>query len=118
LADVEIQRALLIEHVVAGVRERICPRALQARHAARCGQRGGDSQLRCRIPDAPSSPLYSQAVKVGSTIYVTGVPGVDPQTKKAAGPTIQEQTRHALTTCEKICAPARDRSRCATSAFI
>lgn len=55
-----------------------------------------------RIPDAPSSPLYSQAVKVGSTIYVTGVPGIDPKTNQAAGPTIQDQTRQALTTCENI----------------
>ena len=55
-----------------------------------------------RIPDAPSSPLYSQAVKVGGTIYVTGVPGIDPKTNKVAGPTIQEQTRQALLTCENI----------------
>lgn len=55
-----------------------------------------------RIPDAPSSPLYSQAVKVGSTIYVTGVPGIDPKTNKVAGPTIQDQTRQALVTCENI----------------
>src|SRR5688572_6568478 len=55
-----------------------------------------------RIPDAPSSPLYSQAVKVGSTVYVTGVPGIDPKTSKVAGPTIQEQTRQALATCESI----------------
>lgn len=55
-----------------------------------------------RIDDAPSSPLYSQAVKVGSTVYVTGVPGIDPKTKKAAGPTIQDQTRQAVLTCEKI----------------
>jgi 2-iminobutanoate/2-iminopropanoate deaminase len=55
-----------------------------------------------RIPDAPSSPLYSQAVKVGSTVYVTGVPGIDPKTNKVAGPTIQEQTRQALVTCENI----------------
>ena len=55
-----------------------------------------------RIPNAPSSLLYSQAVKVGSTIYVTGVPGIDPKTTKAAGPTIQDQTRQALITCEHI----------------
>jgi 2-iminobutanoate/2-iminopropanoate deaminase len=35
-----------------------------------------------RVPDAPTSALYSQAVKVGPTIYVTGVPGLDPQTNK------------------------------------
>lgn len=55
-----------------------------------------------RVPDAPSSPLYSQAIKVGSTIYVTGVPGIDPQTNKVAGPTIQDQTRQALVNCENI----------------
>jgi len=55
-----------------------------------------------RIPDAPSNPLYSQAVKVGPTIYVTGVAGIDVQAKKVAGPTIQEQTRQALINCENI----------------
>jgi 2-iminobutanoate/2-iminopropanoate deaminase len=55
-----------------------------------------------RTTDAPSSPLYSQAVKVGPTIYVTGVPGLDPRTNKVAGPTIQDQTRQALVTCENI----------------
>ena len=55
-----------------------------------------------RTPDAPSSPLYSQAIKVGSTIYVTGVLGVDPATNQVAGPTIQEQTRQALVNCTNI----------------
>jgi 2-iminobutanoate/2-iminopropanoate deaminase len=55
-----------------------------------------------RIADAPKSALYSQAVKVGPTLYVTGVAGLDPQTNKAAGPTIQEQTRQALINCESI----------------
>ncbi|HET9447244.1 MAG TPA: RidA family protein [Steroidobacteraceae bacterium] len=55
-----------------------------------------------RTANAPSSPLYSQAVKVGSTIWVTGIPGLDPQTNKVAGPTIQDQTRQALLNCENI----------------
>jgi 2-iminobutanoate/2-iminopropanoate deaminase len=55
-----------------------------------------------RVPDAPQSLLYSQAIKVGHTIYVTGVPGIDPKTNKVAGPTIQEQTRQALINCETI----------------
>jgi 2-iminobutanoate/2-iminopropanoate deaminase len=55
-----------------------------------------------RIADAPQSALYSQAVKVGPTIYITGVPGLDPQTNKIAGRTIQEQTRRALINCENI----------------
>lgn len=55
-----------------------------------------------RVADAPKSALYSQAVKVGPTIYVTGVAGLDPQTNKVAGLTIQEQTRQALMNCESI----------------
>jgi 2-iminobutanoate/2-iminopropanoate deaminase len=56
-----------------------------------------------RTTDAPiQSTLYSQAVKVGSTIYVTGILGVDPRTNQPAGPTIQDQTRQALINCEAI----------------
>ena len=59
-----------------------------------------------RIPNAPSSPLYSQAVKVGSTIYVTGIIGIDPATNRVSGPTIQEQTRQALINCSNILSAA------------
>ena len=55
-----------------------------------------------RTPDAPSNKLYSQAIKAGPTIYVTGVPGIDPKTGKVTGPTIQEQTRQALINCQNI----------------
>ena len=57
-------------------------------------------------PDAPSSPLYSQAVKAGSHIYVSGLVGIDPSTGSLAGPTIQEQTRQALTNCRTVLAAA------------
>lgn len=53
-------------------------------------------------PDAPSSTLYSQAVKVGPTIWLTGVAGLDPKTNKVAGKSIQEQTNQALLNCENI----------------
>jgi 2-iminobutanoate/2-iminopropanoate deaminase len=53
-------------------------------------------------PSAPSSPLYSQGVKVGSTIYVSGMVGMDPVTKQMAGATIQEQTQQALRNCQAI----------------
>jgi 2-iminobutanoate/2-iminopropanoate deaminase len=52
--------------------------------------------------EAPASPLYSQGIKVGSLVYVTGTPGIDPATGELAGPTIQEQTRQALANCENI----------------
>jgi 2-iminobutanoate/2-iminopropanoate deaminase len=43
-------------------------------------------------PDAPSSPLYSQAVKAGGHVYVSGLVGLDVATGEMAGPTIGEQT--------------------------
>jgi len=51
---------------------------------------------------APSSPLYSQGVKIGSTIYVSGMAGMDPATKTMAGPTVQDQTRQAIRNCEAV----------------
>jgi 2-iminobutanoate/2-iminopropanoate deaminase len=55
-----------------------------------------------RTPDAPHSALFSQAIKVGSTIYTSGIAGIDPGTNQLAGPTIQEQTRQALVNCGNI----------------
>jgi reactive intermediate/imine deaminase len=55
-----------------------------------------------RTSNAPSSPLYSQAIKLGPTIYVAGMAGIDPATLKVAGPRIQDQTRQALTNCENV----------------
>lgn len=52
--------------------------------------------------DAPSSPLYSQAVKAGDFVYVSGLVGVDVTTGTLAGPTIREQTRQALTNCRAV----------------
>ncbi len=53
-------------------------------------------------PDAPSSPLYSQAVRAGNHVYVSGTTGLDVTTGALAGPTITEQTRQALANCETI----------------
>ena len=53
-------------------------------------------------PNAPSSPLYSQGVRAGSHVFVSGTTGVDPGTGQLAGDTIQVQTRQALTNCEAI----------------
>jgi len=53
--------------------------------------------------EAPvQSTLYSQGVKVGQTIYVTGMLGIDPKTNQPAGPTIQDQARQALINCEAV----------------
>jgi 2-iminobutanoate/2-iminopropanoate deaminase len=55
---------------------------------------------------APNSALFSQAIKVGSTIYLSGIVGIDPGTGQLAGLTIQEQTRQALVNCENILSAA------------
>jgi 2-iminobutanoate/2-iminopropanoate deaminase len=55
-----------------------------------------------RTQNAPKSALFSQAIKVGSTINVSGVVGIDPGTNLLAGLTIEEQTRQALMNCENI----------------
>jgi reactive intermediate/imine deaminase len=52
--------------------------------------------------DAPSSPIFSQAVKAGPFLFVSGTVGIDPSTGTLAGGTIQEQTRQALVNCEAI----------------
>ena len=52
--------------------------------------------------DAPSSPVYSQAVRAGEHLYVSGMVGIDVTTGGLAGPTIQEQTRQALSNCRSV----------------
>jgi 2-iminobutanoate/2-iminopropanoate deaminase len=53
-------------------------------------------------PNAPSSPLFSQAVRAGQHVYVSGLVGIDVSTGNLAGSTIQEQTRQALTNCQAV----------------
>jgi 2-iminobutanoate/2-iminopropanoate deaminase len=53
-------------------------------------------------PDAPSSPLYSQAVKAGAHVYVAGMAAIDTTTGALAGATIKEQTRQSLANCDAV----------------
>jgi 2-iminobutanoate/2-iminopropanoate deaminase len=55
-----------------------------------------------RTTEAPASPLFSQAIRAGSMIYVSGTAGIDPRTNTIAGSTIQEQTEQALANCDAI----------------
>lgn len=55
---------------------------------------------------APSSPLYSQGVRAGNHVFISGTVGIDPTTGGMAGDTIQAQTRQALANCEAILAQA------------
>lgn len=52
--------------------------------------------------NAPSSPLFSQGVKAGPLVFLSGIVGIDPDTGSLAGNTIQAQTRQALANCEAI----------------
>jgi reactive intermediate/imine deaminase len=52
--------------------------------------------------NAPSSPLYSQGVKAGPYVLISGMAGIDPSTGSLAGDTIQDQARQALENCQAI----------------
>ena len=54
-------------------------------------------------PDAAKPPAtYSQAVKAGGLIFVSGTAPTDPATGAFKGTTIQEQTRQCLTNIQAI----------------
>ena len=55
-----------------------------------------------RTDAAPSSALYAQGTRNGPFICVSGMVGIDPTTGQLAGPSIQEQTRQALTNCAAV----------------
>jgi 2-iminobutanoate/2-iminopropanoate deaminase len=59
-----------------------------------------------RTDHAPGSALFSQGLRVGSTVYVSGMTGVDVTSATLAGPTIQEQTLQSLRNCEAVLAAA------------
>jgi 2-iminobutanoate/2-iminopropanoate deaminase len=52
--------------------------------------------------NAPSSPLFSQGVKAGSQVFISGTTGIDPTTGQLAGDSIQAQTGQAMANCEAI----------------
>lgn len=55
-----------------------------------------------RTDEAPSSGLYSQAVRAAGLVFVSGQIGQDPSTGQLAGPTVQEQTRQCLKNIKAI----------------
>ena len=55
-----------------------------------------------RTGDAPSSPVFSQAVRAGGLIFVSGQAPIDPASGKISAETIQEQTRQSLTNVQTI----------------
>ena len=58
-------------------------------------------------PAAPAAiGPYSQAIRAGQTVYVSGQLPIDPATGEFAGPDIQSQTRQSLTNIRAILAQA------------
>ena len=55
----------------------------------------------------PGSTLYSHAVKVGNTVFLSGIVGFNPLTKKVDAPTIEEQTNLAIQNCSSILRAAK-----------
>jgi 2-iminobutanoate/2-iminopropanoate deaminase len=45
---------------------------------------------------------YSQGVRAGDFLYVSGQPGIDPDTGEVAGPSISEQARQAMRNVETV----------------
>jgi 2-iminobutanoate/2-iminopropanoate deaminase len=50
----------------------------------------------------PSSPFFSQGVKAGPFVFVSGIVGIDLTSGDLAGDSIQDQTRQALANCEAV----------------
>ncbi len=57
----------------------------------------------------PKIGPYSQAVKAGGFVFVSGQPGVDPKTGEAAGPSFGEQARQAFDNLEAVLKAAGSR---------
>jgi 2-iminobutanoate/2-iminopropanoate deaminase len=54
-------------------------------------------------PDVPATiGPYSPGVRAGGLLYVSGQPGIDPQTGAPAGETIGEQARQAMQNVEVV----------------
>lgn len=54
------------------------------------------------VPGLKTIGPYSQAVRAGGLLFVSGQPGVDPVTGQAAGTTLEAQARQALRNLEVV----------------
>jgi 2-iminobutanoate/2-iminopropanoate deaminase len=62
--------------------------------------------MKREVVTAPGLPPqigpYSQAVRAGGLLYVSGQPGVDPQTGEAAGASFSAQARQAFANLDAV----------------
>src|SRR5579864_7060108 len=54
------------------------------------------------VPGVKTIGPYSQAVRAGGLLFVSGRPGVNPETGQAAGATLKEQARQAFQNLEAV----------------
>jgi 2-iminobutanoate/2-iminopropanoate deaminase len=52
---------------------------------------------------------YSAGVRAGDLLYISGQPGIDPETGSPAGPTMAEQARQAMRNVEAVLAAGGSR---------
>jgi 2-iminobutanoate/2-iminopropanoate deaminase len=57
----------------------------------------------------PAIGPYSHAVRAGGLVFVSGQPGIDPATGKAAGPSFGEQARQAFSNLDSVLRAAGSR---------
>jgi 2-iminobutanoate/2-iminopropanoate deaminase len=55
-----------------------------------------------RVPDIKTIGPYSQAVRAGGLLFVSGQPGVDPATGEAAGPGFEIQVRQVFRNLDTV----------------
>jgi 2-iminobutanoate/2-iminopropanoate deaminase len=62
-----------------------------------------DASAEIRAPDAPAPKgAYSQAIRAGDFVFVSGQGPIDPQTGEVVDGTIEEQTERTLRNVESI----------------
>jgi 2-iminobutanoate/2-iminopropanoate deaminase len=55
-----------------------------------------------QVPGIKAIGPYSQAVRAGSLLFVSGQPGVDPSTGEPAGPSLQMQATQAFRNLDTV----------------
>lgn len=55
-----------------------------------------------QVPGLKAIGPYSQAVRAGGLLFVSGQPGINPSTAEAAGPTFEAQARQAFQNLDTV----------------
>jgi 2-iminobutanoate/2-iminopropanoate deaminase len=100
-ADIRLTGAYIDEQLDCALLDTKARQDLRGAFGLEWDDAGMGRQL-IRTDLAPGSSLYSQGVRAGDHICVSGMTGTDPATGALAGGTIQEQTRQAIANCLAI----------------